>query len=65
MASDSLLIAPLPEPDGLSAVVGGPYGGARWQAAAAPDERREYPMGFYRWVTQREPFWLWVGGVGR
>jgi hypothetical protein len=55
----------LPEPDGLAAVVGGPRAGARWQPPAALDERREYPLGYYRWVTTREPFWLWVRVVER
>jgi hypothetical protein len=59
------VIGSSPEPDGLAAVVGGPHSGARWQPPAAADERREYPLGFYRWVAEREPFWLWVRVVER
>jgi hypothetical protein len=65
IASHYHVTGPLPEPDGLAAVVGGPHGGARWQPAAVPDERREYSVGYYRWVAEREPFWLWISSVER
>ncbi len=65
LASHYHVVGSVSEPDGLAAVVGGPHSGARWQPPTAPDERREYSVGFYRWVAEREPLWIWVDAVER
>ena len=46
--------------EGAARVVGGPYAGDLWRIAASPGEEHRTPLGYYRYVPDPEPAWVWV-----